>query len=177
MVPEAETRGVLPGAKDGEDRAAQKLGEAGRPLPGASGGRGRGMRPADTLILHLRPPEPNLHPHPPFRSFVRAFVGTNTSVRKIPVGGGGGVFPAPAPCEAFSGFLAGTEARQVCWDPAIPQGGSRWHFPLFVGEAFVPAKKMLNVYIRSLLHIGLPLRSFEEGFRELTAGPPDRLTA
>lgn len=58
MVPEAETRGVLPGAKDGEDRAAQKLGEAGRPLPGASGGRGRGMRPADTLILHLRPPEP-----------------------------------------------------------------------------------------------------------------------
>lgn len=58
MVPEAETRGVLPGAKDCEDRAAQKLGEAGRPLPGASGGRGRGMRPADTLILHLRPPEP-----------------------------------------------------------------------------------------------------------------------
>lgn len=58
MVPEAETRGVLPGAKDAEDRAAQKLGEAGRPLPGASGGRGRGMRPADTLIRHLRPPEP-----------------------------------------------------------------------------------------------------------------------
>lgn len=39
-----------------EHRAAQKLGEAGRPLPGAFGGQGRGMRPADTPILHLRPP-------------------------------------------------------------------------------------------------------------------------
>lgn len=123
MVPEAETRGVLPGAKDGEDRAAQKLGEAGRPLPGASGGRGRGMRPADTLILHLRPPEPNLHPQPPFRSFVRAFVGTNTSVRKIPVGGGGGVFPAPAPCEAFSRGPKPGRCAGIQPSPRVAHGG------------------------------------------------------
>lgn len=174
MVPEAETRGVLPGAKDGRGQGRPEAGRGGKAAP-------RGLRWAGAGNAPGRHPDsaPPASPIPNllFRSFVRAFVGTNTSVRKIPVGGGGGVFPAPAPCEAFSGFLAGTEARQVRWDPAIPQGGSRWHFPLFVGEAFVPAKKMLNVYIRSLLHIGLPLRSFEEGFRELTAGPPDRLTA
>lgn len=102
-----------------EDRAAQKLGEAGRPLPGASGGRGRGMRPADTLILHLRPPEPNLL----FRSFVRAFVGTNTSVRKIPVGGGGGVFPAPAPCEAFSRGPKPGRCAGIQPSPRVAHGG------------------------------------------------------